>query len=77
MRNKHASVTLSGGQILIGVDCTQCGTTHEFTVPMVNYDLWVNGELVQKAFPEIAREKRELLVSGTCGACFKKMFANC
>lgn len=74
MRNNHTVLTLSGDRILIGVHCTQCGTGHEFTVTAPNYFRWRNGELVQNAFPEIPREDRELLVSGTCGECFNNQF---
>jgi hypothetical protein len=74
MRNNHTAVTLSGDRILIGVHCTKCGTAHEFAVPATNYFRWRNGELVQNAFPEIPREGRELLVSGSCDACFNKQF---
>jgi hypothetical protein len=31
-------------------------------------------ENVQNIFPELSADLRELLISGTCGWCFDKMF---
>jgi hypothetical protein len=75
MRNNHEASTQEDGNVHIVVSCTQCGISHEFTAPMVNYFFWVIGELVQNTFPDIPREDRELLVSGTCDVCFKKQFS--
>ena len=33
-----------------------------------------NGALIQDAMPYLSADDRELLISGTCGACFDKMF---
>lgn len=74
MRNNHTALTLSGDRILIDVHCTQCGAANEFKVPATNYFRWINGELIQNAFSEIPSESSELLVSGSCDACFNKQF---
>jgi hypothetical protein len=36
---------------------------------------WVMGNKIQEVLPELSAEQRELLISGTCGACFDRMFA--
>ena len=38
------------------------------------FNSWLHGELIQKALPELTKDERELLVSGTCAQCFDKMF---
>jgi len=36
--------------------------------------IWKRGELIQNVFPEI--EDREIMISGICGECFDKLFAD-
>ncbi len=36
---------------------------------------WVNGNKIQEVLPELSADQRELLISGTCGPCFDRMFA--
>lgn len=73
MRNDHGAVTMDGGNIAIHVNCCECGDLHTPEVPGDSYMRWIAGELVQNAFPDISGEKRELLVSEACPACFRKM----
>ena len=35
---------------------------------------WENGELIQNAMPYLSADEREVLISGTCGPCFDRMF---
>ena len=37
---------------------------------------WQNGSLIQDAMPYLSADERELLISGTCGTCFDKMFGS-
>jgi len=37
---------------------------------------WVRGEHAQQAFNYLTPSERELLISGTCEACFNDMFAS-
>jgi len=41
-----------------------------------DFEDWRQGELVQFAFPYLSKEQRELLISGTCGECWKTLFGN-
>ena len=58
-----------------GIDCVQCG--HEFTMMANEMDVanWREGSVfIQDAMPYLSDGERELFISGTCGACFDKMF---
>jgi hypothetical protein len=37
---------------------------------------WKDGALIQDAFPEVDKETRELIISGTHPACWQKMFGD-
>jgi len=37
---------------------------------------WKNGELIQNVMPYLNEDERELLISGTCGKCFDKIFSD-
>lgn len=41
---------------------------------MASYDKWLNGTLIQEAFPHWSSEKRELLKTGICKECWPKLF---
>jgi hypothetical protein len=55
--------------------CAVCGKRSYVTVPRVGFDLWMAGAHIQDACPELSVEDRELLISGTCSACFDTLFA--
>lgn len=56
--------------------CPVCGEAETVFVADAAYDRWVSGALVQDAFPELAVDVRELLVSGTHPACWDSLFAD-
>jgi len=56
--------------------CRICGTKHVIIVPAAGYFKWARGHAkIQEALPMLSEDERELLVSGICGRCFDKMFA--
>ena len=57
-----------------GVDCRICGEA--FTIMANETDIchWQDGALIQDVLHYLSRDQRELLISGTCGACFDEMF---
>lgn len=55
-------------------DCPCCGKTHSVKVKENDYVNYKNGFLVQRAFPYLSSEDREILVSGICGSCWNKIF---
>ena len=54
--------------------CMWCGQRSSIAVDEDKYDAWVNGTLVQDAFPDWTPELRELLITGTHPDCWDKMF---
>lgn len=54
--------------------CDRCKNVYRFDCNMVDYLKWVNGDLIQNAMPYVSLDNRELLISGTCGTCFDKLF---
>ena len=61
-------------QTTMAIDCVQCKETQSITVGNEDLVNWHNGELIQDAMPYLSAGEREVLVSGTCGSCFDKMF---
>ena len=58
------------------IDCVQCKETQSITVGSEDLANWHNGDLIQDAMPYLSADDREVLISGTCGACFDKMFGD-
>ncbi len=71
----HSTMDLEDGITRISARCIDCGDNKLFDVKTANYDRWANGELIQRAMPEVPEAEREILISGMCGDCFEKMFA--
>ena len=59
---------------LLEPTCRKCGTTVQIHVIGPDYDRWKSGELIQNAMPYLTPDEREILISGTCGPCFDRMF---
>jgi hypothetical protein len=59
---------------VVAVPCRRCHTVHDLTVNVEKFVSWQAGELIQDALPELSLDERELLISGTCGACFDELF---
>lgn len=57
--------------------CNRCKDQVEMKVVQEDYEAWENGEfLIQDAFPYLSADEREVLISGMCGPCFDKLFAD-
>ena len=54
--------------------CPECGVGWKLEVPASGYDRWIQGVMVQKAFPELDAATRELLITGICSSCWDKCF---
>ena len=65
-----------GDRVEMVATCNDCGEEVQMEVSRAGYNAWMSGgKLIQVAFPELSKNKREVLISGTCGACFDKLFA--
>ena len=57
------------------VGCRMCGNTETVEVCSDNLKAWQQRNmLAQEAFPDLPRETLEMMISGTCGTCWKEMF---
>lgn len=54
--------------------CLRCKKKSEITVLKSDYELWQYGELIQKAFPEMPLDQRELLQTGIHPECWETLF---
>ena len=54
--------------------CRVCLNQVEMQVHIEDVTAWENGELIQIAMPYLTPDEREVLISGTCGPCFDRMF---
>ena len=59
----------------VEIECRCCKKTQILKdVPMEGLQRWMNGELIQKALPELNPWQRELLISQTCPECWAEIF---
>ena len=59
-------------------DCTVCGKIHEPVIlDAEKFYRWKGGECIQDVFPEMTKDQREILISGTCPECFKELCSRC
>lgn len=56
------------------IECRKCGEPKEVSCTEEQYQNFVNGMLIQNAMPNVPAGERELLISGYCDDCFKKLF---
>lgn len=60
--------------ITIGFDCPMCGAHHALTVELEQYLNYLDGELIQDAFPKMSPTDRERFLSGFCPDCQEEIF---
>ena len=54
--------------------CQLCHETKEIHCTDEQYRRWLDGELIQRAMPDVPKGERELLISGICDQCFDRIF---
>jgi len=57
-----------------GRTCWRCGVDHTVMANEMDVAHWEGGASIQDALGYLTADERELLISGTCGACFDNMF---
>lgn len=60
--------------MIIEVTCPFCSKKSTLDVDHNQYKKFVQGELVQRAFPKLKASQRELLITGMCQDCQDKTF---
>ena len=68
--------TVTPSSIAISVQCRECKKRFVISVVKQDYEDWRQGLLIQKAFPYLSADIRELLISGICPECWKEMFGD-
>jgi hypothetical protein len=59
------------------VECVHCGTEHILWVNEQDFLDWTSGVgYIQDMLPYLSANERELLISGTCGVCWTRMFGS-
>ena len=58
------------------IKCTICRQWQTVEVDPEQFKAWNSGVLIQKAFPDMSADDRELLRSQTCAKCYNAMFAD-
>ena len=61
-------------RIDIEMECPFCGAEHSVEVDLAGFEAWQNGELIQKAMPNLSGTEREQLISQICPNCQAKIF---
>lgn len=56
------------------IRCIHCNKNYDVWVDPKDLTEWANGGLIQDILHYLTPGERELLMSGTCDACWKKMF---
>lgn len=70
-----AKVTVEGEKaILRTIPCLRCKEASTLTVAVSEYEAWVGGTLIQRAFPTMPVGEREMLISGIHPKCWDEMF---
>jgi len=62
--------------IKLKIMCVLCGNFHSVMVKKEDYVKYLEGELVQKAFPYLNATQREQIISGLCPKCQEDMFGS-
>ena len=52
----------------------ECNTDYDIMVDPADLKRWHDGEFIQVALDYLTEDERELLMSGTCGKCWDKLF---
>lgn len=60
--------------MIIEAVCPFCGKEGEIKVEMNDWFNYINGALVQNAFPYLNVSEREQIISGMCPDCQNKVF---
>ena len=58
----------------VEITCPFCGAEHAVEVNLAQFEAWQNGELIQKAMPNLTPTEREQLISNLCPKCQAEMF---
>lgn len=55
------------------IRCMICNKLHTLNVDKEALRRWENGEVIQKCFPNMSADHRELMISNICPKCFDEL----
>ena len=61
-------------KINVEIICPFCGAEHGVEVDLAQFEAWQNGELIQRAMPDLTATEREQLISRMCPKCQAEVF---
>ena len=61
-------------RIDVEMTCPFCGAEHSVEVNPAGLKAWQNGELIQRAMPNLSATEREQLISHICPKCQAEVF---
>lgn len=61
-------------RINVEIICPFCGAEHSVEVDLAQFEAWQNGELIQRAMPDLTPTEREQLISRMCSKCQAEVF---
>ena len=61
-------------RINVEITCPFCGADHTVEVNLAQFEAWRNGEVIQKAMPDLTPTEREQLISHICPECQDDIF---
>lgn len=56
------------------VTCPDCGGKTVMRLDPDRFHAWVNGKLIQHAFPDLNPTQRETLITGLCDSCQDELY---
>jgi hypothetical protein len=56
------------------IGCKHCPRKYEVELDPHDLVRWANGELIQNAMPYLTADERELIMTGTCGECWERLW---
>ena len=61
-------------KINVEIICPFCCAEHSVEVDLAQFEAWQNGELIQRAMPDLTPTEREQLISRMCPKCQAEVF---
>ena len=66
----------AGDEVMVSGPCHVTGKQYSVTVSRDGYYAWRQGRLIQDALPNVSKEDREFLISGTSPEGWREMFGS-
>ncbi len=71
---RNQNNTMASNAYVVTNPCISCGAVSHVQVDEDKYNEWQNGKSIQDVWPDKDTNWRELLITGTHGDCWDKMF---